>query len=201
MRGVPSQRQVYERAYEDPAYRMGRDRLERVHAFLRAVLEGSPVPPRTLLDIGSGRGEAVAYARAQGTRAWGLDLARRPGPDVQADMLRLPLCSRAVDLVLCLDVLEHLPGEAIVPAVAELLRVANVGVLLMVAHFPSTMHRDQGAVYHLTVEPVRWWHAVLLGVCGSSNVHLADRTYSGGRDWTSTWWVRGSTERKGAPVS
>lgn len=80
---------------------------------------------RRVLDLGSGCGGLVARLGAEGIPAVGLDLcqaalerARRDAgagiPLVQADVERLPIASRQVDLVTCLLVAHYLarPGRA-----------------------------------------------------------------------------------------
>lgn len=61
--------------------------------------------------------------------------ARNPGSLLlQGDLYALGLRSRAYDLVLCLEVLEHLPEPE--RALAELRRVSRAGVILSVPHEP-----------------------------------------------------------------
>ena len=93
----------------------------------------------TVVDVGIGEGlclerllAADGAAGGSGARVLGVEyrfdkaeIARKvPGVDVTVgDAGLLPFPDRSVDLVLCIEVLEHLPTVA--PAVAELARVAK----------------------------------------------------------------------------
>ena len=93
----------------------------------------------TVVDVGIGEGlclerllVADGAAGGSGARVLGVEyrfdkaeIARKvPGVDVTVgDAGLLPFPDRSVDLVLCIEVLEHLPTVA--PAVAELARVAK----------------------------------------------------------------------------
>ncbi len=102
--------------------------------------------PRRVLEVGCGEGIVLAAmaARLPGTRFDGLELdettleqarTRCPGARlVRGDACELPFEDRSFDLVVCLEVLEHLPEPA--RALRELKRVARSGCLLSVPHEP-----------------------------------------------------------------
>ena len=87
---------------------------------------------------------ATLAARLPGTRLDGLELdetalgmarVRCPGATlVRGDACALPFGDRSFDLVVCLEVLEHLPEP--MRALRELRRVAGTGCLLSVPHEP-----------------------------------------------------------------
>jgi SAM-dependent methyltransferase len=102
--------------------------------------------PGRVLEVGCGEAVVIQYLseRVPGARFDGAELdeaaltrgrARCPGASlVQADAYQLPFRSRSYDLVLCLEVLEHLedPGRAL----RELRRVSRSGCLVSVPHEP-----------------------------------------------------------------
>jgi SAM-dependent methyltransferase len=102
--------------------------------------------PRRILEVGCGEGIVLATlaARLPGTRLDGLELdetaleearARCPRATlVRGDACAVPFEDRSFDLVVCLEVLEHLPEPA--RALRELRRVARAGCLLSVPHEP-----------------------------------------------------------------
>jgi SAM-dependent methyltransferase len=114
--------------------------LERVGDLVEAQRPGR------ILEVGCGEGIVIEYlaGRVPGARFDGVELdgdalarGRRRCPQtalLQADAYDLPFARDSYDLVLCLEVLEHLrePGRAL----RELRRVARGGCLLSVPHEP-----------------------------------------------------------------
>ena len=105
------------------------------------------VQPSSLLDAGCGQGftlraleQAGLSAATMGadldgeSLAWGRAHNLSRAPLVAADVLRLPFADCSFDLVLCLEVLEHLaePGRGL----TELLRLTRRHVLVSVPHEP-----------------------------------------------------------------
>jgi ubiquinone/menaquinone biosynthesis C-methylase UbiE len=102
--------------------------------------------PRRVLEVGCGEGVVLEYLadRNPSSRFDGLELdpaalarARLRCPRttlVRGDVYALPFPDQSYDLVLCLEVLEHLPDPA--RALREIRRVARRGLLLSVPHEP-----------------------------------------------------------------
>jgi SAM-dependent methyltransferase len=102
---------------------------------------------RQILDAGCGEGFTMCELKRGGVRATmlGVDLSRTAlawsrdrqvaqSPLAVADVHRLPFSSNDFDLVLCLEVLEHLPDSA--AGLRELLRVSGEYILVSVPHEP-----------------------------------------------------------------
>ena len=119
----------------------------RLMAGFFAALEGAMPdrPPATALEVGMGEGEVSARLRARypGVAAVGVDL---PDDDLAGqwrtrgvaglfgDIARLPFPADRFDLVLAIEVLEHVPDPE--AALAEIARVARDRVLLSVPREP-----------------------------------------------------------------
>jgi len=116
--------------------------VARLDEFFRAAAPGAAL---SLLDVGTGDGDipraALRRAAARGLRlrVLGLErhraaarLAARDGAiaPLLADVLALPLPAGSVDLVLCSQLLHHFQGPALFGAIAELARVARLGVVV-----------------------------------------------------------------------
>jgi 2-polyprenyl-3-methyl-5-hydroxy-6-metoxy-1,4-benzoquinol methylase len=117
--------------------------IERFYERLFATI--GTEPPASLLDAGCGEGETLA--RLDGSlpeRTVAVDLSaeaveftrqRLPGVEVDCRCVEsLPYEDRSFDLVLCLEVLEHVPEPA--AAVAELARVTGGRLVVSVPHEP-----------------------------------------------------------------
>jgi 2-polyprenyl-3-methyl-5-hydroxy-6-metoxy-1,4-benzoquinol methylase len=117
--------------------------IDRFYTRLFAVVE--PLGAGSLLDAGCGEGETLArLGPLLPPRTVAVDLSpeavaftaqRTPGAEVsRQSVLELRFADSEFDLVLCLEVLEHLadPGAAL----AELSRVADRDLVLSVPHEP-----------------------------------------------------------------
>lgn len=118
-----------------------------VAAFLRALERALPAaPPRRVLEVGAGEGviaERVGRRFGPGAAVVGVDLGdphlvahwrERGLRGVFADAGRLPFAPGAFDLVLAIEVLEHLADPA--GALREIRRVASGTVVLSVPREP-----------------------------------------------------------------
>lgn len=146
--------------------------------------------PKTMLDIGAGRGTIVAYARDLGIEAYGFDFSRwavNEGryPRCQADWLiehdatkPLPYADRQFDLVVALDLFEHIYLDELPQVISEMYRVANKWIFLQIAVAGSggLQGRDEegyilkrgepvpieyegcAAAGHVTLRKENWWY-------------------------------------------
>jgi SAM-dependent methyltransferase len=102
---------------------------------------------RRILDVGCGEGFTMRELREAGLQAtmvgvdfspaalaWNQAHHMAQSPLNVADVQHLPFRDQGFDLVLCLEVLEHLPDSAL--GLRELLRVARDYVLVSVPHEP-----------------------------------------------------------------
>lgn len=102
-----------------------------------------------ILDVGCGRGDTLAYLRAEGRCGWtcGVELFPEAGAAARdrldevhignIEQLELPIAPASLDVVLCLDVLEHLidPWTTAVK-LAALLKPGGV----LIASIPNVRH-------------------------------------------------------------
>jgi ubiquinone/menaquinone biosynthesis C-methylase UbiE len=122
--------------------------LERrfVAGFMRALMARLPdATPSTILEVGVGEGIVANKVRPRypDSRFFGVDLEdeelanqwRRDGlAGIHADATALPFRANSCDLVLAIEVLEHVPDAR--AALAEIARVACGRVILSVPHEP-----------------------------------------------------------------
>ncbi len=116
-----------------------------------------PVDVDTVLDVGCGPGKLLA--RIDRPHVFGTDLGRvglrhAPKPVVRSSILGLPFADDSVDLVLCAEVLEHLPPADVRRACAELYRVARRHVLVTVPNREQLLEASHACpacehVFHL----------------------------------------------------
>jgi SAM-dependent methyltransferase len=105
---------------------------ERICSYWHQVDEVRRLGGRTVLEIGPGAGIVTDWLRRAGKDVTTLDMDPAVGADHQASATDLPLENHSVDVVLCAQVLEHMPFEEAERALAELARVARLGVVVSV---------------------------------------------------------------------
>jgi ubiquinone/menaquinone biosynthesis C-methylase UbiE len=121
--------------------------LERrlMTGFLRRLQRSLPAAPSAILEVGVGEGEVAARVaeRYDGALVTGVDLpaadlaghwAARRLPASFADVRALPFRDRVFDLVLAIEVLEHVAAPD--DAMREIVRVARADVVLSVPREP-----------------------------------------------------------------
>lgn len=119
--------------------------LERFHAVAAELLGQVHPAPDLILDAGCGEGFAMrAVLGAQPAQVIGLDgsagavqIAGRLNPGrrfAAGDLYALPFPNRSFDLVVCMEVLEHLDAPR--RGLDELARVSRGWLLLSVPHEP-----------------------------------------------------------------
>lgn len=102
--------------------------------------------PKTMLDIGAGRGTLVAYARRAGIEAVGFDFSKWAVSDegrfapckaewlVEHDATKpFPYPDRAFDLTVALDLFEHIYLDDLPRVISELYRVSKKWIFLQIA--------------------------------------------------------------------
>ena len=114
--------------------------------------------PTSMLDLGSGAGHYLRAFQTKGIQAVGFEASstgvRRAGEDVLAVSydLKTPLVlSRPFDLVICIEVAEHLPTRASKTLVQSIAQNAKSAILFTAAP-PGTPGTD-----HINCQPKEFW--------------------------------------------
>jgi len=145
---------------------------------------------RSMLDVGCGAGHFVALADMIGIQSTGWDICAvtRPVGENSATFcvdLTDPQKHPEVDLVLCMEVAEHLPAEAADTLVANCVNnLKRKGLLLFSAATPG-----QGGAGHINEQPEHYWKYKL----ENSGMHLNQLYTTTMRSvWSSlapnAWW-------------
>ncbi len=146
--------------------------------------------PKNMLDVGCGRGPFVAYARDIGIEAEGFDFSEwaisNPYPRCKKEWIKIhdavqrwPYPDKKFDLVVILDLFEHMYIDDIEFAVNEMYRCANKWVFLQIAVSGSgglqgntsyILNKDSSVPVelemcavagHVTVQPESFWYKKL----------------------------------------
>jgi ubiquinone/menaquinone biosynthesis C-methylase UbiE len=119
-------------------YFKGYDSAGRFSSYWHQVEEASELGGR-VVEIGTGNGTVAAVLRARGLDVTTVDIDEKLGPDVVADVRRLPFPDGSFDTVLAAEILEHMPWEELPLAVSELSRVARRGAVVSVPNSDVTL--------------------------------------------------------------
>lgn len=152
--------EAYVDAYLSPTYRMGVRRRASVQALVGRLPRGS------LLDVGTGRAETLAFAKAAGHGpVMGTEVVPALlGDDVvYAEAHALPFADGSWDHVTCFDVLEHLIEADLEPALREMLRVARRTVTVSASERSDIR---EGRELHISKRPAAEWLALLVRCWG-----------------------------------
>ncbi len=124
--------------------------------------------PESCLEVGCAKGELVGELRRRGVACIGTDLSHYSvaagAPELTghalaaASIAGLPFPDDTFDLVLAIEVLEHIPIELVEPALRELWRVSRHHVFVTVqnttAAEPVHFFAD---LTHVAMKPLAWW--------------------------------------------
>jgi glycosyltransferase involved in cell wall biosynthesis/2-polyprenyl-3-methyl-5-hydroxy-6-metoxy-1,4-benzoquinol methylase len=135
------------------------DRHESWLSFFGSIADRivATINPRTVLDAGCAKGFLVEALRDRNVEAYGLDISSYAIGQVREDVR--PYCwvasvadpfPRRYDLILCIEVLEHLPPDEAERAIANLCRHAD-DIL-----FSSSPDDDEEET-HVNLRPVEYW--------------------------------------------
>lgn len=104
-------------------------------SYWHQIREISDFRPESVLVIGKGSGLVSEYLKLIGIKTITLDIDESLKPNVAASVLNMPFSDNEFDVVLCAQVLEHLPYEDFSQALSEIKRVAKAGAVISLPHF------------------------------------------------------------------
>jgi len=111
------------------------DYQERWISYRHQIDEVLRLKPKSVLEIGVGNKTVSDYLKKQGIEITTLDMDESLRPDFVASVIEMPLEDNFFDLVLCAEVLEHLPFDNFEKALLELKRVTKKYLVLSLPHF------------------------------------------------------------------
>lgn len=94
--------------------------------------------PENVLEIGVGNGLVASYLKSCGISVTTLDIEKNLKPDFVGSVEDLPFAENSFDVVLCAEVLEHLPFDKFSEAILELKRVSKKFIVLSLPHWGWT---------------------------------------------------------------
>jgi len=111
------------------------DYQERWISYWHQIDEVLKLQPKMVLEIGIGNKMVSDYLRKQGLEVKTLDINKDLKPDFIANVINMPLSNDSFDVILCAEILEHLPFRDFKKALLELKRVTKRYLVLSLPHF------------------------------------------------------------------
>lgn len=129
----------------------------------------------SILDYGCGPGSLQAALASSSIPVVGYDPGF-PGKE------RLP---NPADLVVCLDVLEHIEPDRLHWVLKHIYNLALKGALFVVATRPAEKRLPDGRNAHLIIDNARWWYEQLKAYSWSVEIKAAE-----GKEWAKFWALK-----------
>lgn len=169
--GAPEAREAakYRRMWQVSGYRT-HSPGERLVDEIASTLDAAP--RAVVIDFGIGTGRCAAALQARGMTMAGVDIADNSldaGIDIPvtvAPLWDLP-ANVTGDHGVCCDVMEHIPPDKVLPALAAMARATRGRIYFNIALFDDDCGQWIGTPLHLTVRPHDWW-ADRLALCWRS---------------------------------
>ncbi len=95
--------------------------------------------PQTCLEVGVGHGFVSHALKTLGISLQTFDVDPELHPDIVGSIEAIPLPDASVDVVLCAEVLEHLPFDRFETCVKEIARVSKKGAVISLPHWGYTL--------------------------------------------------------------
>jgi len=119
---------------------------------IEALIKHSNI--KTCIDYGCGKARAWSFHNLQ--TLFGLDRVFLYDPGVE-QFSNKP--TEQADLVLCIDVLEHVPESCVDEVLIDLCSLAKKAVFLNISTRPASKKLVDGTNAHATVKPKHWWQS------------------------------------------
>lgn len=123
---------------KDHYYSLDYDSKERWISYWYQIKEVLRFEPKTVLEIGVGNKTVSDYLKKMGIKVTTVDIDKNLEPDIVGSVLDLPFNKNNFDVILCAEVLEHLPFKHFKKALLEIKRVCKTSAVLTLPHFSIT---------------------------------------------------------------
>jgi SAM-dependent methyltransferase len=159
---------------------------------------------RTILDVGTGIGQVVAHLRNKGFEAYGTDITDNAKKYWEMGNItrfcqtcpahELPFEDNAFDIVICTEVLEHIPEQNVEASLREMYRVGR-GDFIMTYATGRAVHKmpTDGTEPHITIKPMSWWTERFL----AAGYTIIDLVVNGNQSSVSVFATKGKRDAKG----
>ena len=111
------------------------DDEKRWMSYFHQAKEVLAFKPESILVVGKGNGLVAEYLKLNDIKVITIDIDENTKPDVIASVVKMPFRDNEFDIILCAQVLEHLPYNDFEKSLLEIKRVAKLGAVISLPHF------------------------------------------------------------------
>ncbi len=129
------------------------DSKERFLSYWDQIAASRALKPASILEVGVGTRFYSRYMADHGYSVTTVDIDRTRAPQVCGSLTALPLGAAGWDLVVCCQLLEHLPFDTVPRALGELRRVTRRHLLVSVPNCAPTL----GLTFRIARKLERVW--------------------------------------------
>jgi ubiquinone/menaquinone biosynthesis C-methylase UbiE len=91
--------------------------------------------PENILEVGVGNRIVSDYLKSTGINITTVDINKELNPDIVSSIVSIPVNDNSFDVILCAEVLEHLPFKDFEKGLTELNRITKKYIILSLPHF------------------------------------------------------------------
>jgi hypothetical protein len=115
---------------------------KRFITYWHQIDEAHRLGSNTILEIGPGNRFVTDCLRRMGRRVNTLDIDYRLSPDCAGSVTDIPFRDSAFEVVICVEVLEHLPFHCFTPALKEIRRVSSTYAVISIPDYRRAYRID-----------------------------------------------------------
>ena len=141
----------YKWVHENTTTMSGRTTLKNKDKIAKVIKE---INPFTVLDYGCGKG--WQYTRGEVHKEWNISMPKLYDPYVEKYSKLPGYSSKYFDLVLCVDVMEHILPDEVDKVLHELFFLGNF-VYFHIDTKPALKKFSCGTNFHVSIQNKDWW--------------------------------------------
>ena len=163
---APDEKRTFLKKFYDGAYKNNMYSPQNGLYAWEWIIDRTGIVFVNALDVGCGTGVGLKYAVDRGKDVYGIDFAdareewKKYGVEDRckiASALDIPYPDNSFDLVVCLDVMEHIPEGDSLNALKEIRRVGSRAFIFAIALTLEKEPVGKKVLTHINVKNANWW--------------------------------------------
>lgn len=162
----PDEKRVFLKKFYDGAYKANMYNPKNGFYAWEWIIDRNKMKFIKALDVGCGTGIGIRYAVDKGRDVYGIDFAdareewkRHKVEDrcKVASAMDIPYPDNSFDMVVCFDVMEHIPEEDALAVLKEIRRVGSRAFVYAIALTEEKSPVGEKVITHINLKDPDWW--------------------------------------------